>query len=220
MRRGNAGAFFTGTTTVTEDWEKIFGEWRRLHDFGRRLRQECQNIRTDIHKLSKKFEQACLNQEKAAEYTTQLDALRQSVVAQIQQEAGLRQRQLEVELWELEELIQVHQGKRRIYLQASVRIFRILRMNDDFWELLFEMQGHVRDALESSLNLLEFYAGPQGNSSSPPVFMMAEFHKATNRLGHPYKVYQEIRQDFISRQTNLDVDTVVTIRPPQSGRNL
>ena len=191
------------TTTTTEDWDEIFGVWRRLHDFGLRLGQECQNILIDIHKLSKKFEQACLNHEKAAEYTTQLDALRQSVVAQIQQADcdGLRQRQLQVELWELEELIQVHQGKRRLYLQASIRIFRILRKNEDFWELLREMQGHVRDALESAINVLEFHARPQANSSSPPAFVMAEFHKATNRLGHPHKVYQEIRQEYFSRQS-------------------
>ena len=89
----------------------------------------------------------------------------------------------------MDELALVHGGKRRLYLNATVRIYRILRMNQDFLELLNELAVQVQRTLQAALDLLRCFA----RGVEPDRHLWAEFQQAANRLGHPYKVYQELQ---------------------------
>lgn len=164
-------------------------EWRRLRDYGLALHQERQNVARDLELLGRKFHSASDNFAKANQYLQQLEAVRQSVQQELAAHEGAKLRELEVELWSMDELALVHGGKRRLYLGATLRIYSIIRMNESFLELLDDLAFQVQRTLLSSLDLLRCFA----RGDQPDRHLWAEFQQAANRLAHPYKVYQELQ---------------------------
>jgi len=165
-------------------------EWRRLRDFGLKLHQERQNVARDMQQLGERFRSASDNFAKANRYLQELEAARQSFQLELAACDGAQQRELELKLWTIEELAFVHGGKRWLFLNATLRIHRVLRMNEAFLDLLNDLAVQVQRTLQASLDLLRCFA----RGDQPDRCLWAEFQQAANRLAHPYKVYQELQQ--------------------------
>ena len=146
-------------------------QWVRLRDFGLRLHQERQVIADDVRRLSQKFEMACDNHAKASDYLRQLRELRG-----------------DQEDWELDDLCRVHEGKRRLYLQAARRIYAILRLNELFQMMLAEMAEDIHHALHASLDLLRAQVAGQPADR----FAQNEFAGACGRLQSYLKLYEQV----------------------------
>ncbi len=140
-----------------------------------RVDQERQCIAQDLQKLKQKFEMACENHSKATRYLQQLAEIRTKA-------------QSPAEIWELEDLLQVHRGKRHLYLEASKRIYGILRLNELFQLMLSEMADHIHHALHASLDILRALA----DGRSPERHLETEFAQACGRLHSYRKLYEQV----------------------------
>lgn len=165
-------------------------EWRCLRDFGLALHRERQNVARDVERLASKFFSASDNFAKASQYLDQLATVRQSVQLELDASQGAKKRELELELWEIDDLTLSHGRKRSLFLNATVRIYNILRMNESFQELLNDLAIQVQRTLQAALDLLRCFA----RGDRPDRHLWAEFQQAANRLAHPYRVYQELQQ--------------------------
>jgi hypothetical protein len=153
----------------------VIEEWRRLRDFGLRIHSERECIAQDMQKLQKKFELACENHDKASRYLQQLTQIRAQTHAQL-------------EIWELEDQLRIHQKKRHLYLHAAKRIFGILRMNELFELMLREMADHIQHALHSSLDILRDLA----EGRQPERHLESEFARACGQMHSYRKLYEQV----------------------------
>ena len=173
---------------------EVIASWLRLHDFAWRLERERDNIVADLQQLSIRFDRALNHCARAGRYLAELASSRETIVQQLSglEPGCLSYRQQELKLWELDELYQVHQGKARLFVSAAVRIFRVLQWQDAFLEMVGSLHRNARAALEASLALLQFYSSEQDHKHPPP-HLLADFRRTLGRLGHPYRVYQEVQ---------------------------
>lgn len=128
----------------------------------------------DVVRLSQKFEKACLNHQKAALHLQQLRQLR-GEPRPVQ------------ELWELDDLMRIHEGKRRVYQRASQGIYAILGLNRLMQLMLAEMAEQIHHALHSSLDILrDLAAGRELNR-----YTQREFAQACGRLRSYRTLYDQ-----------------------------
>ena len=163
-------------------------EWQRLLDFGLRLHAERTHVIQDLGQLAKKFELASTNHAKAYEYVKQLEQIQAQTSQTLQNQDGLQLRESEIKLAEVERLIHEHRLKRKLFENATVRIYGILRLNEIFLEFLEELAQNTRATLISSLDLLRYYA----RGEEPPKYLLGEYRQACGRLCHPLRIYQQL----------------------------
>lgn len=163
-------------------------EWQRLLDFGLKVHAERMHVIQDLGQLGQKFELASSNHAKAYEYVKQLEQIHAQTSQTLQNQDGLQLRESEIKLAEVERLIREHRLKRKLFQNATVRIYEILRLNEIFLEFLEELAQNTRAALISSLDLLRCYA----RGEEPPKYLLAEYRQACGRLCHPLRIYQQI----------------------------
>lgn len=159
-------------------YEAVVQEWRRLKDLGLRLHQERHAIAVDSGRLHQRFQRAADNFEKATVFLEQLDTECQKI-------RGLGST---FELERLTGLVRQHRLKRELFFQATLALYRTLRRNDAYLELVKQLAQQVEAGLQASLDQLRHLA----RGEKPPAFLTAEFRAAMGRLAHPAQVYREI----------------------------
>lgn len=163
-------------------------ERRRLRDYGLALHAERENVARDLVRLGRKFELASENHANAHDYVNQLEQARLRLAYDLPVHEGLQFRRLEVERSEVRLLLFEHSRKRDLYRRDTLRIYTILRLNENFLRLLEELAVQVRATLLSSLDLLRCFA----RGEEPAGYLWSEFRQACGRLAHPYQLYQQL----------------------------
>jgi hypothetical protein len=135
---------------------------REVGSFLDRMESEVENVRQDIQRLNKKMLLANQNKEKAAQYILQLKEIEKQLDNEVQamgSEVTLAKREKQTELDEVRRLIGEHGGKLRLYANADERINSIVKMNNNFLELLNNLHNNMQNMYDSGQEVLDELRG-------------------------------------------------------------
>ena len=135
---------------------------REVGGFLDRMESEVENVRQDIVRLNKKMISAAQNEEKAAEYVLQLRAVKEQAEAELAEMGGettAAHREKEAEIDEVKRLIWQHGGKLRLYSNAEDRIASIVKMNNNFMELLTNLHTNMQSLYDAGQEVLDELRG-------------------------------------------------------------
>lgn len=135
---------------------------REVGSFLDRMESEVENVRQDISRLNKKMLLANQNKEKAAQYILQLKEIEKQLQSELDAmgtEVTLAKREKQTELDEVKRLIGEHGGKLRLYANADERINSIVKMNNNFLELLNNLHNNMQNMYDSGQEVLDELRG-------------------------------------------------------------
>jgi hypothetical protein len=134
---------------------------REVGSFLDRMESEVENVRQDISRLNKKMLLASSNKEKAAQYILQLKDIEKQLDTELaaMTENNLAKREKQTELDEVRRLISEHGGKLRLYANADERIHSIVKMNNNFLELLNNLHNNMQNMYDSGQEVLDELRG-------------------------------------------------------------
>ncbi len=144
--------------------EKVEVAQRRTQEIGNyldRIGVEVTNLQTDIGRLSRKMIVAAQNEEVAARYVLELKNALEAVEQQL---AGAEQgsaatRELETRRDALKHRIWEHGAKLRLYSTAESRLAGIIRMNNNFLEILRNLHANMQSLYEAGTEVLNELEG-------------------------------------------------------------
>lgn len=135
---------------------------REVGSFLDRMESEVENVRQDISRLNKKMLLANHNKEKAAQYILQLKDIEKQLEVELEalgSEVTLAKREKQTELDDVKRLISEHGGKLRLYANADERINSIVKMNNNFLELLSNLHNNMQNMYDSGQEVLDELRG-------------------------------------------------------------
>ncbi len=135
---------------------------REVGAFLDRMESEVENVRQDIVRLNKKMIVAAQNEEKAAEYVLQLRTAKEAAEAELAAlgtETTAAHREKEAEIDEIKRLIWQHGGRLRLYSNAEERISSIVKMNNNFMELLTNLHTNMQSLYDAGQEVLDELRG-------------------------------------------------------------
>lgn len=135
---------------------------REVGSFLDRMESEVENVRQDISRLNKKMLMATQNKEKAAQYILQLKEIEKQLTAEVEamgSETTVAKREKQTELDEVRRIISEHGGKLRLYANADERIHSIVKMNNNFLELLNNLHNNMQNMYDSGQEVLDELRG-------------------------------------------------------------
>lgn len=135
---------------------------REVGSFLDRMESEVENVRQDISRLNKKMLMATQNKEKAAQYILQLKEIEKQLTAEVDAmgtETTVAKREKQTEVDEVRRLISEHGGKLRLYANADERIHSIVKMNNNFLELLNNLHNNMQNMYDSGQEVLDELRG-------------------------------------------------------------
>lgn len=135
---------------------------REVGGFLDRMESEIENVRQDIIRLNKKMIVAAQNEEKAAEYVLQLRGIKEqaeSELAAMGDTTTAAHREKEAEIDEIKRAIWQHGGKLRLYSNAEERIASIIKMNNNFMELLTNLHTNMQSLYDAGQEVLDELRG-------------------------------------------------------------
>ena len=135
---------------------------REVGSFLDRMESEVENVRQDISRLNKKMLMATQNKEKAAQYILQLKEIEKQLTVEVEAmgaEGTVAKREKQTELDEVRRLISEHGGKLRLYANADERIHSIVKMNNNFLELLNNLHNNMQNMYDSGQEVLDELRG-------------------------------------------------------------
>lgn len=135
---------------------------REVGGFLDRMESEVENVRQDIVRLNKKMIVAAQNEEKAAEYLLQLRSIKEAAeeeLAAMGNETTAAHREKEAEIDEIKRAIWQHGGKLRLYSNAEDRIASIVKMNNNFMELLTNLHTNMQSLYDAGQEVLDELRG-------------------------------------------------------------
>jgi chromosome segregation ATPase len=135
---------------------------REVGGFLDRMESEVENVRQDIVRLNKKLIVAAQNEERAAEYLLQLRQVKEQAEAELAAmgtETTAAHREKEAEIDEIKRLIWAHGGKLRLYSNAEERIASIVKMNNNFMELLTNLHTNMQSLYDAGQEVLDELRG-------------------------------------------------------------
>jgi hypothetical protein len=135
---------------------------REVGSFLDRMESEVENVRQDIERLNKKMIVAAQNEERAAEYLLQLRSVKEQAeqeMAAMGSEVTAAHREKEAEIDEIKRLIWAHGGKLRLYSNAEDRIASIVKMNNNFMELLTNLHTNMQSLYDAGQEVLDELRG-------------------------------------------------------------
>lgn len=135
---------------------------REVGGFLDRMESEVENVRQDIVRLNKKLIVAAQNEERAAEYLLQLRQVKEQAEAELAAmgpEKTAAHREKEAEIDEIKRLIWQHGGKLRLYSNAEERIASIVKMNNNFMELLTNLHTNMQSLYDAGQEVLDELRG-------------------------------------------------------------
>ncbi len=136
---------------------------REVGGFLDRMESEVENVRQDIVRLNKKMISAAHNEERAAKYILELKALEGQLQSELDElgsgEMTVAHREKQAEIDEIKRLIWTHGGKLRLYSNAEDRIASIVRMNNNFMELLTNLHTNMQSLYDAGQEVLDELRG-------------------------------------------------------------
>lgn len=135
---------------------------REVGGFLDRMESEVENVRQDIERLHKKLVAAARNEERASEYLLQLRQVKEQAeqeLAAMGSESTSAHREKEAEIDEIKRLIWQHGGKLRLYSNAEDRISSIVKMNNNFMELLTNLHTNMQSLYDAGQEVLDELRG-------------------------------------------------------------
>lgn len=131
---------------------------REVGNFLDRMESEVENTRQDIARLNNKMLAAVQNKEKAASYILELREIEKALAQELLElgsGASAAHRQKQTEIDEVKRLIWEHGAKLRMYANADERIYSIVKMNNNFMELLTNLHTNMLGLYDSSQEVLD-----------------------------------------------------------------
>lgn len=145
--------------------EKILVAEARTKDMANfldRVESEVQGLRNDITRLNKKMVVAAHNEEKCAKYILDLKDFKSKLeeeMTQLGDEKNAEYREKQAMVDEIKKKIWEHGGKLRIYSNAEDRIANIIKMNNNFLEILTNLHTNMTILYESGSEVLDDLRG-------------------------------------------------------------
>ena len=145
--------------------EKIVVAEKRTREMGQfldRIESEVEGLRSDITRLNKKMVIAAQNEEKAAKYILDLKDYKSKLEKEMEElkdekSAAYREKQSMVD--EIKKKIWEHGGRLRIYSNAEDRISNIIKMNNNFLEILTNLHTNITILFEAGNEVLDDLRG-------------------------------------------------------------
>jgi hypothetical protein len=176
--------------------EKIEIAQRRIKEAGNyldTLQADMKALQEDVVSLNKRMIVAAQNEEKAAHYVLELEEARKSIELKLAatDPKSLDARTLASDLSDIKRLIWEHGGKLRLYSNAEDRLATIIKMNNNFLEIMNNLDANMTSLYDSGnevLNeLLTNLAGLASLSKAGEVSVamhesMESLKKSVNRL--------------------------------------
>jgi hypothetical protein len=145
--------------------EKIEVAQRRVQEVANYLdtmHSQISNLQADITRLNKKMVVAAMNEEKAAKFVLDLEAALNQVEAQIEaagEDKTAATRELEGKRDKLKQIMWREGAKLRLYSNAEDRIASIVKMNNNFMEILTNLHGNMQSLYETGNEVLNELQG-------------------------------------------------------------
>lgn len=145
--------------------EKIEVAQRRVQQIGNYLdamHEQIGALQDDITRLNKKMVVAALNEEKAARFVLDLEVALKELEAEI---AGMEDaksaeaRQLQAKRDDVKQLIWREGAKLRLYSNAEDRLSSIIKMNNNFYEILTNLHSNMQTLYETGNEVLNELQG-------------------------------------------------------------
>lgn len=127
-----------------------------------KVETQVEQLRLDITRLNKKMIIAAQNEEKAAGYVLELkDQLKglEKQMELIQDKKSIEFRQKEAEITELKQIIWTHGAKLRLFSNAEDRLVNIIKMNNNFLEILSNLHANMVILYETGNEVLDELRG-------------------------------------------------------------
>ncbi|MCD4782481.1 MAG: hypothetical protein K8T10_01490 [Candidatus Eremiobacteraeota bacterium] len=145
--------------------DKILVSEKRTKEMGSfldKVESEIQNLRNDITRLNKKMIIAAHNEEKAAKYILDLKDYKLNLekeMEEIKDEKNAEYREKSAMVDEIKKKIWEHGGRLRIYSNAEDRIVNIIKMNNNFLEILTNLHTNITILFEAGSEVLDDLRG-------------------------------------------------------------
>lgn len=135
---------------------------KEMAKFLDRVESEVQSLRDDITRLNKKMIIAATNEEKAAKHILEITELKKKLEEEIETIAdkkSVEYREKEATLDEIKKKIWEHGAKLRIFSSAEDRIANIVKMNNNFLEILTNLHANMTILYEAGNEVLDDLRG-------------------------------------------------------------
>jgi len=170
--------------------EKIEIAQRRVQEVGNyldTLQADIRNLQDDVVRLDKKMISAAQNREKAARYVLELEDMRKKLEAQLASFAdpkSVEARTLQTKLDQTRRVIYEHGAKLRLYSNAAERISSIIKMSNNFLEIMTNLNSNMAGLYESGSEVLnELHGNLAGLASlSKAGELSVEMHRSMESL--------------------------------------
>ena len=145
--------------------EKIEVAQRRVQQIGNYLdsmQQQVEDLQVDITRLNKRMVVAAVNEERAASYVLELESAVNAITAQIEaleDAKGAEARDLQAKRDGLKQMIWRHGAQLRLYSNAEDRIASIVKMNNNFLEILTNLHANMQTLYDSGNEVLNELQG-------------------------------------------------------------
>jgi len=145
--------------------EKIEVAQRRVQEVGNYLdtmQQQIGDLQVDITRLNKKMIVAAVNEEKAAKFVLELEAALKELEARIEgieDQKSAEARELQARRDQVKQLIWQQGAKLRLFSNAEDRIASIIKMNNNFMEILTNLNGNMQTLYDTGNEVLNELQG-------------------------------------------------------------
>ena len=170
--------------------EKIEIAQRRVQEIGNyldTLQSDIKNLQDDIVRLNKKMIVAAQNEEKAAAYVLELEAELKKLEETLKAMPGqktVETRALQAKMSDVKRLIYEHGAKLRLFSNAEDRIAAIVNMNNNFLEIMSNLNSNMTSLYEAGNEVLnELHGNLAGLASmSKAAELSVEMRKSMESL--------------------------------------
>lgn len=145
--------------------EKIEVAQRRVQQIGGYLdtmHTQVEALQKDITRLNKKMVVAAVNEERAAKFVLELEAALAELQTELEKrgdEKNAQVRQLEAKRDEIKQLIWREGANLRLYSNAEDRLASIIKMNNNFYEILTNLHGNMQTLYDTGNEVLNELQG-------------------------------------------------------------
>ena len=145
--------------------EKIEVGQRRVQQIGNYLdtmHAEVGHLQEDITRLNKKMVVAAVNEEKAAKHVLDLQNVLEAIEAELgalEDDKSADARALQAKRDEVKQQIWKEGAKLRLYSNAEDRLASIIKMNNNFYEILTNLHGNMQNLYDTGNEVLNELQG-------------------------------------------------------------
>lgn len=145
--------------------EKVEIAQRKVQEVGNYLdvmQGDIKNLQVDMKRLADKMVTAAKNEEKAAAYVLALEEQRKKLDAELKampDQKTAQARELEAKIAEVSRLIYEHGAQLRFFSTAEDRISAIIRMNNQFLEIMTSLHSNMSTLYTSGNEMLNELQG-------------------------------------------------------------